>query len=152
MTIRELPPEEWARLDAHEGLDGKPLPLPGAAIIMVAEDEAGQITGFHITQAAVHFHAEPLYVAPEYRGTPLAYRLFQASLATLDPATTPAVYCFASSPEVATYLEQMGGTPQPFLPFLLWLPSSDSDAPAVKKLPPLLDPPPSLNNPTSPNR
>lgn len=135
MNIRELPVAEWGRLTGHEALQGLPLPSPDFAVIYVAEDAAGAIVGVHITQAVVHVHAEPLWVAPELRGTAAAYKLFSTSLRSLDSTGVNGVYCFAGSPAISDYLTRLGATRLPQSLHYLCLPSSASDVPPKKKTP-----------------
>ena len=136
-TIRELPPNEWGRLAGHPAFNGMPLPDPAAAVILVAED-GDQIVGVHVTQLQLHLHAEPLWVAPERRGSLLAHRLFQTSLRSLDTCGPLAVYCFTESSTVAGYLERLGAQSLPYRTHLLtWpLPSLSQSVP----LDPTLDP------------
>ncbi len=70
MTIRELPPDEWARLAGVPGgvLEGRADILdgpPDTARVIVLEDETGLIQGYTILSARVH--VEPMYVTPAYR-------------------------------------------------------------------------------------
>ncbi len=124
--IRELPPEDWARLEGHPAFTDSqgqtvPLPDPRAAVIMVAERD-GHIVGVHVTQLQLHLHAEPLWVEPALRGTTLAHRLFTTSLRSLDTCGPTAVYCFSESSTVADYLERLGAHPLPYRTHLLWHP------------------------------
>lgn len=105
-TIRELPRIEWSRLANHPSLHGLALPDPSAARLIVAE-EAGEIVAYWFLVAVLH--AEPIWIAPQYRGTTLVKRLWQRLRSCIDTCA-PSAFCFSeqSRPEVGRYLERLG--------------------------------------------
>lgn len=65
VTIRELPPEEWARASEVGGpLHGRPLPPAAHARILVGEVE-GQIVAYWVLAAMAHL--DPLWIDEAYR-------------------------------------------------------------------------------------
>lgn len=65
--VRVLPPEEWPRLAALPFAERYGIPPVGSAIIVVAENDAGEIVGLW---SALHtVHLEGLWIDPEYRRT-----------------------------------------------------------------------------------
>jgi hypothetical protein len=66
-SCRELPPQEWDRLRAFEPFATKGLPSADRTRILVLErPEDGAIVGWWFLFLA--YHADPLWIAPDYRG------------------------------------------------------------------------------------
>ena len=65
MNYRILPPEEWPRLKDLIG-DLGTIPPPETAVVAVAENDEGQLSGCLFLQLALHM--EPLVIAPDARG------------------------------------------------------------------------------------
>lgn len=130
MTIRELRPDEWLRLEHHPALHGYALPDPATSKILIAEG-AGEIVGFWILVQVVH--AEPIWIAPSHRSTTLAGRLWTHLREILATCRVSQAYCFSDRPDVADYLSRLGLRELPYRTFLYEAPApcpSPSSPPA----------------------
>jgi hypothetical protein len=77
IEIRQLPPDEWDRLENLEPFKTHGMPYPDRAGFVVAEDSSGQIVGYWGMVMVCHF--EPLWIAPEFqRKHGLALRMWHA--------------------------------------------------------------------------
>lgn len=65
ITVRELPPAEWDKLQAAPLGQAYGLPDPRAARVLVAETADGTLVG--CWAACVTVHLDGLWVAPDYR-------------------------------------------------------------------------------------
>lgn len=83
-TVRELPPEEWAKVAHLEPFASQGLPAPEHSRIIVAEQE-GTIVAYWGAFSAIH--VEPLWVHPDHRRRPgLVRRLWSGVVSTLQSA------------------------------------------------------------------
>jgi hypothetical protein len=64
-VCRELPPEEWDRLREFEPFSSKGLPSADRTRILVLETPDGRLVGWWFLFLA--YHAEPLWIHPDYR-------------------------------------------------------------------------------------
>lgn len=106
-TARELPPEEWYRLDSL-GL-AQNLPDPETSAILVVERD-GVIVGTWI--ALLTMHLEGCAIAPAHRKSPGAVRALIAGMNDLLVAHGIAqVLTVTQTPEIAQLAEHLGGQP-----------------------------------------
>lgn len=93
-TVRELPPEEWAKVSHLEPFASQGLPAPEHSRIIVAEQE-GTIVAYWGAFSAVHL--EPLWVHPDHRKRAgLVRRLWNEVVATVrDAGVRTAFACIA---------------------------------------------------------
>lgn len=133
LTIRQLLPAEYARLDGHQALEGVTT-APRTADYFIAEDAStGTIHAVWTLLPVVH--TEPVWISPPYRSTLLGSRLWRAVRAYLDSSGLRTAYCFAGNSRIAGYLGRLGFTPLPYATFQYTCllspkplpPSSDSD-------------------------
>jgi hypothetical protein len=61
-----LPAEDYHVLEQQFAEWGVPVPDPEMSSIAVAVDEDGELAGFWVLQTTIH--AEPVHIAPKYRG------------------------------------------------------------------------------------
>lgn len=115
MTIRELPSEEWGKVEGHPAFGGIRLD-PSNAVVFVAEDEQGEIVG--VQALTLVLHMEPLWVAPHERGGMLAFKLFDKARQKLDECRVNAALCYTDQPEVKHYLKRLGLVELPYTSFL----------------------------------
>lgn len=108
ITYRELPASEWAEKIAHLPPYAEGLPSSDAARILVAETEDGTVIG--CAQLCLVPHLEPWYIDPAYQKGRLGWELWGAAQLLLADAKVPGVFCRASEPAVAGYLERLGFT------------------------------------------
>lgn len=115
MTIRELPSEEWGKVEGHPALGGVKLD-PSNAVLFVAENEAGEIIG--VQGITLVLHLEPAWTAPDHRGSTIAYRLFDTARQKLDDCRVNTALCYTDQPEVKDYLTRVGLKELPYTSFL----------------------------------
>lgn len=115
LTYRELPESEYYKLEGHPALMGQAIPL-GACRIVVAERPDGEIVGFQFIVTVVH--VEPIWVHPDYRGTPVAVRLFKMGCKLLDAIRVSVAYCFSERSIISDYLIRLGLKELPYRTFL----------------------------------
>lgn len=101
---RLLPPTEWHRL----GLPAAVLPTdPSNAIIVVVEDEHGEIIGRWFGYTTVTL--EGLFINPEHRKHPgVAARLMQAMTTELVSRGVPQATTLIQTPDVAALAKRHG--------------------------------------------
>ena len=109
LVYRELPCEDWWRLEPFFAERGQSLPHPQLAKIGVAEHD-GEIVGFLVNQLIPH--TEPLSIAPDWRGKVSWKRL-------LKLVESHKSYVFADSPERERMLKLGGFTKIPH--FTVWI-------------------------------
>jgi len=117
VTIRELPYQEWHRLD---GTDLGPMTdqLPPAHTRILVVEDAGEIIG-HVGVLSF-LHAEGWWTHPEHRGKAAVLRLLRAGLADLVIAMgSQAVLAGAVDANVAQMLRKMGAEEMPGQTFCL---------------------------------
>jgi len=119
-TIRDLPPDEWHRLEGHPALNGQPLPDPTYHRVVVAEDGDAIIAAWFMMQV---IHLEPIWIDPKHRGGILPVQLLSTMSAILDSCTVKQAFCFADRPEIADYLRRLGMQQLPYDTFLYEVPS-----------------------------
>ena len=73
LTLRQLPPEEWAAKLGHLPFAEGGLPDPTLAAILVVEDESGAVIGVWAAMTAVHL--DGLWVRPDHQRTGVAGKL-----------------------------------------------------------------------------
>lgn len=95
-AVRELPPEEWAKVAHLEPFLTAGLPSPEHSRIIVAEQE-GVIVAFWGLFTAVH--VEPLWIREDHRQRPgLVRRLWAAVVTTLRSAQVGTAFaCIADA-------------------------------------------------------
>jgi len=104
---RELPPEEWHRL---EGLGlASNLPDPSAAALMVVEHD-GQIIATWIAMTTIHL--EGCAIAPKYQKSPAVVRALVHGMNDLLAARAiPQVLTVTQTAETAGLAAKLGGEP-----------------------------------------
>lgn len=108
VRARELPAEEWGRL---EGLPFAThgLPDPALAAICVLETDAGEIVGVWAAQTAVHL--EGLWIHPDYRTHPVAgSKLLNGMKALLRQHQIPVSFTLTSEEAVLVLALRAGFT------------------------------------------
>jgi hypothetical protein len=111
VTIRELPPEEYKKLEGHEFLHELGVPSPGCSRILVGED-GGSIVAFWMLVAVPHL--EPIWIDPKYRRSMLAGRLWKAMQRVIDALPLSGVISNITDPIVGGYLERLGFKPMDY--------------------------------------
>lgn len=101
--VRELPADDWGRLVSVFEQNKTVTPDPDLARILVAEEDA-KITGFIVIQLVPHL--EPIYVAPEQRGTDTWSQLAEAAVAFMPLGSE--FYAFAPRPAIEHMAERVG--------------------------------------------
>lgn len=103
MTTRELPPEEWSKLETTNAVDLWRHLNPARHRVIVVE-EHGEIVGSMLLMQVVH--AECLWIAPAHRKTvPVGRRLLQALFTEAD---APTVLASAVTNEMVRILDKLG--------------------------------------------
>jgi len=109
---RQLPPEEWQRLQPLFREMGHFFPPEYLATASVAEHH-GRIVGFHVLQFACH--AEPLYIAPEFTGMVNYQKLWEVLARIpregLGKVVLPGALMITANPRVGKMAELVGFTP-----------------------------------------
>jgi len=108
VTVRRLPPEEWATIADWEPFASGGLPAVDQWRIIVAED-AGVIVGFCCVFAAAHW--EPWSIAPSHRRNPAVARgLIRAGRDLLQELGIEAAFAVVSdaAPEQQAIVERLG--------------------------------------------
>ncbi len=116
MTLRELPSEEWGRLESWSLYRLLPFADPQFARVFVVEDEAGAIIG--VQGVFSWLHAEGLEIAPAHQGkASVARHLRHAVMECLGGAQ--GVMTAANTPEMEAIIRKLGGIEIPAKPFYL---------------------------------
>ena len=107
MVIRELPPEEFHRLQGLPMLDGLGLDNanPDFTRFVVAEVE-GEIMGFWALTQAIH--VEPIWVHPTLRGTTAPGRMWVKVKQILADFRIKTAFCCVDTPTVSGYVQRLG--------------------------------------------
>lgn len=113
LHYRLLPPDEWAALAPIFRELGGRLPPEGSSIA-VAED-GSQIVAFLVLQFVPH--AEPLWIAPDYRGKASWRRLLGLAETQMQSNGGGAYYVFAPTPRIAQIARVAGLTALPWTVF-----------------------------------
>lgn len=119
-TVRDLPVEEWNRLEDHPALQGQPLPDPTYHRAVVAEAD-GEIVAVWFMVHVIHL--EPVWIDPHFRGGTLPVRMLKEMSTILDSCTVTKAFCFADRPEIADYLQRLGMQKLPYETFLYEVPT-----------------------------
>lgn len=119
-TVRDLPPEEWHKLEGHPALQGQPLPDPTYHRVVVAEDGEELVAAWFMIHVV---HLEPVWIDPRYRGGRLPVRMLSEISSILDSCTVTKAFCFADRPEIAGYLQRLGMQKLPYETFLYEVPT-----------------------------
>jgi len=112
LKARELPPEEWSRLQGTDLDSTWPLLSPNRATVIVVENEDGLIVGTWAILSIIH--TEGLGVAPPYqhRGR-VARLLLREGAKVMRRLGVTSFVTGAETCEMADYLDRMGGTEIP---------------------------------------
>jgi hypothetical protein len=116
MTIRELRIEEWGRLEGQEIFATVGVPSPESTRVLIAETESGELAAIWCMVQVIHI--EPVWIAPAYRNSTLAGRMWNRMKVFLDHLRVDMSYCFADTPEIAQYLKRLGLKKLPYETFL----------------------------------
>lgn len=118
MITRVLPPAEWSKLVGTELEFVWPVLNPDASVILVVESDTGDLLGcWAILQV---WHAEGLWIAPEYRKkTSVGRRLLNAVFGAACQAHIPNLVTAALTDEVARLITKCGGKVLPGTHFVL---------------------------------
>lgn len=104
MTIRELHPAEFSKLNDNKWLEPERRPVPGVTRVVVAEDDNGEIQGFAFVQFVPH--VEPVWVAEKHRFGTVAKRLFERARGLLSG--NGGFLTHATNEQHGNYLERVG--------------------------------------------
>lgn len=106
-TARELPPEEWDRL---EGLGlAQSLPDPATATLLVVEHHGAIIASW---VAMTTIHLEGCAIAPAHQKSPgVVKALVEGMNDLLSARDIPQVLTVTQTPDVARLAEKLGGQP-----------------------------------------
>lgn len=104
MTVRQLPFEEWDRLEGLQ-IAANGLPNPDTSVIFVVED-AGEIVG--TWEAVTPIVLEGLWVREDFQKTTACGRLYHAMVSFLKSLGVDRTYTLVQTPEVLE-LAQHGG-------------------------------------------
>lgn len=117
MIARELPRQEWPRLEGTEAETLWPHLNPENTRVLVVEDE-GRIVGTWLMLRVVH--AECMWIAPDYRGSfGVAKRLLKGMRDTATEWGVPNVVTGSVDPHVTDLIRRLGGYPMPCESFVL---------------------------------
>jgi hypothetical protein len=116
MTIRELEPWEWGRLEGHPLFKDTGLPNPDLTKILIAETEAGEIVGLWCMVQVVHI--EPIWIAPEHRNGMLLGRMWRKMRVFLDHLRLDVVFCFSQRSDTDNYLTRLKFRELPYRTFI----------------------------------
>lgn len=118
MTTRVLPPDEWSRLADTELGPMLAAITPGAATVVVAEDESGAAIGCWALVTFVHL--EGMWVRPDHRGkASVLKRMWNTICDIATDRGICAVYTGAADPMVAKWITNRGGSMIPCDSFVL---------------------------------
>lgn len=120
VKARVLPPEEWERLRAYGPFAqaGGVLPDPAHAIVVVVEDETGEIQG--CWQARDIIILEALHLSEDWRNSPMASRrLFFGMMEEFAAREVTQAITLVQAPYIETLARKAGFTPLPGSVFLL---------------------------------
>lgn len=109
MTIRPLTPDEWPLLAPIFAAEGGSLPSPDMARVIGAFDDAGALAGFWTVQVA--YHAGPLWIRPDQRGTGLWRRLHGHLCHSFRQMGGRAFYSFSGEARVEAMFAKLGYEP-----------------------------------------
>ena len=119
MILRELPIEEWKRLEGWQLNTVLPFASPEFTRVLVVEDEDGAIIGAQALLSMIHW--EGLQIAPDHQGKGAVLR---ALLEVLTDGTVAAegVMTAAADPELEAQIRRLGaielGAKSFYLPLL----------------------------------
>lgn len=103
MNYRTLPAEEYPRLaSVADGI----IPDPDGSVVIVAENDAGEIIGRMIIVDVPHI--EGTWVAPEARGGSVGARLEKAACQAAVALGLKKTFAFVTNSEHAGYLRRLG--------------------------------------------
>lgn len=105
VSVRELPIEEWDRLKGYP-IAAAELPDPARCIVLVAEDENGDIVG-HWALVMAPF-MEGLWIAEDFRHTTAAAKLLVKMKSVLKDAEINQAFTLVQSNEVKAVAEHAG--------------------------------------------
>ena len=112
MTTRELPFEEWDRLNGTELQTIRGVLDPQRARVLVVENDDGDIIGCWALFAAIH--TEGFWVAPTHRKQGgVARRLLVTMRGWLQAEGVRAVMTASNDAEMTAYLTRLGATAIP---------------------------------------
>ncbi len=106
MITRRLGPEEYHKLQSCPWLEAKRCPHPETSVVMVAEDDEGQLAGFVAAQLVLC--TEPVWIAPKQRKGWVLLKLYEHMKKELKELGVTTVTSHASNEETASYLERFG--------------------------------------------
>jgi hypothetical protein len=108
-TARELPPEEWARLEGLPIAENLPTPET-ASIFVIEEDATAQIIATWAALTTVH--ADGCWVNPAYQRNAAVIRAFTSGyFAMLRAHGIPQVLTVTQTNQTGTLAEKLGGVP-----------------------------------------
>lgn len=107
-NIRFLNEDEYSRIDLVAIFAGNGATVPDSAIskIVVAENKEGLIKGLYVLQPI--YHAEPIWIHPDYRGSFLSSKLMKAMLEPLETMKGLVIYTFSSSSKISSLAKRFG--------------------------------------------
>ena len=105
MMIREIQPDEWEKVAQVVASDGGHMPARNQSTIIVAVDEQG-LAGFWAVQQC--WHAGPLWIREDQRGTGLWRKLHKAVDALFERAPGSGYYSFSGMPKVEAIFTKLG--------------------------------------------
>jgi N-acetylglutamate synthase-like GNAT family acetyltransferase len=105
MVIRQLPFEEWDKLEGYP-IAQNGLPDPDVSIMLVAETPEGEIVGTWSALAPIIL--EGLWVKPEFQKTSVLPKMFTTMKSLLKAAHIDRAYTLVQTPEVKALAEHGG--------------------------------------------
>ena len=106
MIIREVHLDEWPQLEEVFKAEGGNLPHPTTANVMGAFDAEGKLIGFWCFQLS--YHAGPLWIHPEHRGTKLWQKIHEKLCSWLSTTSVSSFYSFSGQSKVESIFKQLG--------------------------------------------
>jgi hypothetical protein len=108
---RDLPVEEWHRLEGHPALQGHTLPDPLTSRAIITE-ENNEIVGVWFAIQVIHI--EPVWIREDQRKGWVPIALYRGMRRLLDSCSLKSVFSFSETAEVSSYLTRLGFKTLPY--------------------------------------
>lgn len=122
MSSRELPEEEFARLQGLGFFADYPIP-PGYRMRVWVVEYEGAIVGYWCLLAV--YHTEPIWIAPTTRNTQVLRELMGGMVALLRAEQCSGALAIIDSPELEQMAQAFGYQPVPGTIYKLEIPPAD---------------------------
>lgn len=123
LRSRELPEEEFARLQGLGFFADYPVPPGYRMRVWVVEDAMDTIIGYWCLLAV--YHTEPIWIAPQTRNTQVLRELLGGMVALLRAEQCSGAMAIIDTPELAQMAQAFGFEPVPGTIYKLEIPPAD---------------------------